>query len=317
MMKTSVKPKIYCLFGPTASGKSELALNMAAEMTGVIISVDSAMVYRGMNIGTAKPGAEVLKEYPHALINIRDPWQSYSAADFCDDVTCEIEKSLQAKRIPLLVGGTMLYFHALQNGLSELPNADPTIRAVIETEAKEKGWETLHQELTQIDPKAAERIHVNDPQRIQRALEVYRITGESMSTLWEQSKPTLDDRYEFINIALVPSERSELHQRIAVRFDTMLENGLIDEVKLLMENPKIHRDLPAMRSVGYRQVWDYLSGDYDQETLREKGIVATRRLAKRQLTWLRHWRLPVEELNYDSENLLEKIRIQCQAPNSS
>lgn len=279
---------IVCLMGPTASGKTQLAVNLTQKFPFEIISVDSAMVYRGMDIGTAKPDAETLRIAPHHLIDIRDPVDAYSAAQFREDALCEIKAILGRKRIPLLVGGTMLYFRALQQGLSDLPSADEAQRKKILAEANEKGWAALHQQLSVVDPVAAERIHPNDAQRIQRALEVYALTGKNLTT-WQQVSggPLLD--YEIHNLAIAPHDRSILHERIALRFKQMLTHGFIDEVKKLMDRGDLTIDLPAIRSVGYRQVWEFLQGSLTYEEMCERGIIATRQLAKRQLTWLRSW----------------------------
>lgn len=271
--------------GPTAAGKTDIAIELTQQLPCDIISVDSALVYRDMNIGTAKPSAEELEKFPHRLIDIRDPAQSYSAAEFRTDALYEIESILKQDRIPLLVGGTMLYFNALQKGLSPLPEADNAIRQQLAQQAEQMGWAAMHAQLQDIDPIAAERIHPNDPQRIQRALEVYQITGKPLSELQQQQPEPLP--YEFFNVAIAPDDRRILHQRIERRFDHMLLTGFIEEVEHLYARPDLHINLPSMRAVGYRQVWDYLAGEYDKATMREKGIAATRQLAKRQLTWLR------------------------------
>jgi tRNA dimethylallyltransferase len=273
--------------GPTASGKTALALEWAAKYPCDIISVDSAMVYCGMNIGTAKPDAATLKEFPHALIDIRDPAQSYSAADFGRDAQLLIEASLAKERIPLLVGGTMLYFKALQNGLADLPVADPALRQQLEQELYSKGVEAMHQELQAIDPVAAAKIKTTDTQRIQRALEVYRTTGQAISVLQQQVVPILP--YDFINLGIIPDDRAVLHERIATRFKAMLQQGFIEEVAVLKARGDLSLNLPSMRAVGYRQIWEHLEGHYGYEELVEKGVAATRQLAKRQLTWLRSW----------------------------
>ena len=273
--------------GPTASGKTALALEWAAKYPCDIISVDSAMVYRGMDIGTAKPDVATLKEFPHALIDIRDPVQHYSAADFSRDAQGLIEASLAKKRTPLLVGGTMLYFKALQNGLADLPVADPAIRLQLEQELYREGVETMHKALQAIDPVAAAKIKTTDTQRIQRAIEVYRITGQAISILQQQKAAILP--YDFINVGIIPSDRVILHQRIAARFNAMLQQGLIEEVAELKQRGDLSLNLPSMRAVGYRQVWEHLEGGYGYAELVEKGIAATRQLGKRQLTWLRSW----------------------------
>ena len=274
-----------CLMGPTASGKSRLALTLAHLLPVEIISVDSALIYRDMNIGTAKPGQAALQRVPHHLIDILDPSQSYSAAQFRADTLKLIDAILQRNKIPLLVGGTMLYFKALREGLDELPNANPEIRKQIETQAKQQGWPQLHAKLMRVDPETAQRLKVNDAQRIQRALEIYEVSGKPMSALLQQNNYTFP--YSVIPIGLIPSKREVLHQHIADRFDQMLTYGLIDEVIALQKKYPLSPDLPSMRCVGYRQVWEYLEGKLDKTMLREKGIVATRQLAKRQLTWMR------------------------------
>jgi tRNA dimethylallyltransferase len=281
------KPRVICLLGPTASGKTQLALALSQCLPVDIISVDSAMVYRGMDIGTAKPEAAVLQSIPHRLIDICDPSQAYSVADFRRDALAAIDDSLQAERIPLLVGGTMLYFHALQTGLAPMSAADPQIRQQILEQAGRQGWPALHAELTKCDPVAAAKIDVNDKQRIQRALEVFRVTGQPLSRHWRQTSVNSD--YRFINIALIPGDRAVLHERIAHRVQQMLTDGLVEEVEKLMARGDLNLDLPALRCVGYRQVWLYLQGEFDYQTMQQRIVFATRQLAKRQLTWLRRW----------------------------
>lgn len=281
------KPPLVCLMGPTASGKTELAVSLVHHFPMDIISVDSALVYKGMDIGTAKPEADILAEAPHRLIDFLDPSASYSAAQFRADALQEIETIVAEGRIPLLVGGTMLYFRALLEGLSELPAADAAIRSRLEDEADRIGWQQLHQRLASIDPVAANRIHPNDPQRIQRALEVYEISGIPISQWQEQAKQTTELPYQVIKIALIPSDRQYLHEAIARRFQRMLDAGFIDEVRALHDRADLDLSKPAMRAVGYRQVWEYLDGNLTYEEMVEKGIIATRQLAKRQHTWLR------------------------------
>jgi tRNA dimethylallyltransferase len=279
-------PAAVFLMGPTAAGKTGLAVDLCRRFPLEIISVDSALVYRGMDIGTAKPDAETLRLAPHRLIDIRDPAEPYSAADFCADARREMDAITAGGRVPLLVGGTMLYFRALEHGLSELPAADPDVRERLERQAAKLGWAGMHEILRQNDPQAAERIHPNDPQRIQRALEVISVSGQSMSELYEQTATyTLGHRLHKIIVS--PEPRSVLHQRIEKRFDTMIEAGFIDEMKGLFARPDLNADLPSMRAVGYRQAWAWLEGKYSFEQMREKAIAATRQLAKRQLTWLR------------------------------
>jgi tRNA dimethylallyltransferase len=279
-------PPAITLMGPTASGKSALAMNVAAHLPVEIISVDSAQVYRDMDVGTAKPTAEERRAVPHHLIDIIDPTRSYSAARFCDDAVA-LMKAIHARgRLPLLVGGTMLYFKALREGLSTLPQADATVRAALDAEAAERGWPALHAELMRTDPQTAARLAPQDAQRIQRALEVFRLTGQPMSTLLERSSAA-SLPFQLIDIALVPADRALLHARIASRFDAMLAGGLVEEVRALRKRYALDADLPSMRCVGYRQAWAYLEDEYDAKELRDRGIYATRQLAKRQLTWLR------------------------------
>lgn len=291
--------------GPTASGKTDLAVKLVQHLPCEIISVDSAMIYRGMDIGTAKPGTDILSIAPHRLLDICDPAESYSAGQFRLDALREINDIIQHKKIPLLVGGTMLYFHALQNGLAELPRANPEIRARINQDAQQFGWQALHERLQKIDPVSAERIHPNDPQRLQRALEIYEITGKSLTTLLEEeTKNKLP--YKIINIALAPADRQLLHNRIAERFDKMLQQGFVTEVEKLFQRNDLHADLPSIRAVGYRQIWDYLAQNITYDEMRERAIIATRQLAKRQMTWLRSW----ENLHwFNNESLTEIISL--------
>lgn len=278
---------ILCLMGPTASGKTALACELIQRFPLEIISVDSAMIYREMNIGTAKPDAELLARAPHHLIDIVDPPASYSVANFCDDVVVLTDRIFSQGKVPLLVGGTMMYFRALQQGLSSLPPANEELRERLLQEANERGWVYMHQQLAQVDAPTAARIHPNDTQRIQRALEVYHLTQRPLSDFLKMGKDL--PAHRFINISLIPSERSWLHQRIALRFAEMLRQGLIEEVEGLLQKWQLTLAHPSMRSVGYRQVFFYLSGEYEFATLEAKGIAATRQFAKRQLTWLRHW----------------------------
>lgn len=271
--------------GPTAAGKTDLALEIARRCPVEIISVDSALVYRGMDIGTAKPDKTVLQQYPHHLVDIIDPTESYSVGRFCDDARKLMADITARGNVPLLVGGTMLYFKALQHGIASLPSADPEIRSRLETEVKQQGLKVLHTRLAEVDPESATRIHSNDPQRLLRALEVYEITGKPMTELTQVNQAALP--YNVTKVILSPFDRSVLHQRIAKRYQDMMTNGFIDEVKPLFERGDCYPDLPSIRAVGYRQAWAYLSGEYDQKTLVEKAIIATRQMAKRQLTWLR------------------------------
>ena len=273
--------------GPTAAGKTDLAVALVEHLSAEIISVDSALIYKDMKIGTAMPDARTLARAPHRLIDFLDPAEPYSAARFRDDALREIEAVLANGHLPLLVGGTMLYFRALLKGLSELPPADEAIRQRLEAEMANDGLAALHARLAEVDPEAAARIHPNDPQRTQRALEVYEATGISMSEWYRRSQTADPFPYRCIKIALIPSDRALLHERIAQRFHLMLEQGLIDEVKALYNRGDLDQDKPSMRAVGYRQVWDYLCGNSSYDQMVEKGIAATRQLAKRQLTWLR------------------------------
>lgn len=272
--------------GPTASGKTDLAVQLVEKLPCDIISVDSAMVYRGMDIGTAKPDAETLTLAPHRLIDICDPSEAFSASQFREMALNEINDIVSQGRIPLLVGGTMLYFKALEQGLSPLPSADPEVRARIEAEAEEEGWQVLHDRLAEIDPEAAARIHVNDPQRIQRALEVFELTGEPLS-VWFERDIENDLPVRIVKVVLAPADRAILHQHIETRFHRMLKQGFVEEVEGLYNRGDLHADLPSIRAVGYRQVWNYLDGAYEYEVMTEKGITATRQFAKRQYTWLR------------------------------
>lgn len=280
---------VICLMGPTASGKTDLAVRLVQQLPCDIISVDSALIYRGMDIGTAKPGPEILQIAPHRLIDICDPAMSYSAGQFRSDALQEIENTIANNRIPLLVGGTMLYFHALQNGIAELPEANLQIRDDLAQIMQQHGLQTLYARLQKIDPESAQRIHPNDPQRIQRALEIYAITGKTLTQFWqEQNHQTLP--YHFINIAIAPQDRNLLHKNIVLRFQAMLAKGFIAEVENLFKRDDLHADLPAMRAVGYRQVWDYLANKLTYDEMTDRSIIATRQLAKRQITWLRSWK---------------------------
>ena len=284
-LSTPLPPAIF-LVGPTASGKTELAFALCREFPCEIISVDSAQVFRDMIIGTAKPDATTLAKYPHRLIDLVAPTERYSAARFCADALAAMKEITDAGRIPLLVGGTMLYVKALREGLAELPVADATVRAAIAHDAKTRGWPAMHADLARLDSTTAARLKPTDSQRVQRALEVIQISGRAMSSIFsEQTAAPLP--YRCLALALVPSSRSELHQRIANRFDAMLASGLIDEVIALRKKYSLDADMPSMRCVGYRQVWEMLEGTAPAAELRERGIFATRQFAKRQLTWLR------------------------------
>ena len=293
------RPLAIFLMGPTASGKSALAMELVQRLPCDIISVDSALVYRGMDIGTAKPTAAELALAPHRLIDLLDPSQAYSAADFCRDALREMASISAAGRIPLLVWGTMLYYKALLEGLSPLPEADPQIRCQLEAEAQAIGWSALHQQLLQLDPVAGARIHPNDPQRLSRALEVFRITGKTLTELTQQQGSELP--YRTLQYAIAPSDRALLRQRIAERFDAMLAQGFEAEVRQLFDRGDLTPDLPSIRCVGYRQMWDYLAGVIDYKEMRYRGTVATNQLAKRQLTWLRGWSHPLTWLETGSQ----------------
>lgn len=282
-----MKNTVICLFGPSASGKTDLALALYREWPLDIISVDSVMVYRGMDIGSAKPSLSIRAEVPHALIDIRDPSERYSAGAFCEDVKKEIEKSLSAGRTPLLVGGTMLYFHALQAGMPDLPSASLEIKQQLLKEKQENGLAALHATLLKCDPIAANRIHPNDPQRILRALEVFYASGKPLSAWWQQQEDK-QTPWHYENIAIVP-DRVSLLERITLRFHQMLKDGLIDEVAKLYVRGDLSLAMPSMRSVGYKEVWQYLAGELTYEAMCERAIIATRQLAKRQYTWLNKW----------------------------
>ncbi|MCH9698826.1 MAG: tRNA (adenosine(37)-N6)-dimethylallyltransferase MiaA [Gammaproteobacteria bacterium] len=297
-------PPVICLLGPTAIGKSSLALELARQLNGEIISVDSVLVYRGMDIGTAKPSLQQRHDIPHHLIDILDPAQVYSTARFKDQALSLIEDIQNRDRTVVLTGGTMLYFKTLFSGLASLPDADLVIRKQLELQAREQGWAALHDELAEVDPVAAARIHPNDPQRIQRALEVYRISGESMSSLIERGQVQPD--FRFVKLALLPQQRSDLHNTIRARYMTMLESGLIDETRALYEREDLSPDLPSVRAVGYRQVWAYLDGQLDYQAMIERAVIATRQLAKRQMTWLRSMQMDFQYL-VDAEIPYHKV----------
>tara|TARA_B100000586_G_scaffold80849_1_gene56977 strand:+ start:2829 stop:3782 length:954 start_codon:yes stop_codon:yes gene_type:complete len=278
---------VIAIMGPTASGKTGLALDIAAKVDSEVISVDSALVYKGMDIGTAKPTQEERAGVVHHLIDIIDPAQSYSVSQFVNDTNALIGDILARGKVPILAGGTMMYFNALINGISPLPKSDEKIRDEITQQAQRLGWSKLHDELRGVDPISGERVHPNDPQRITRALEVYRSTGKTL-THWQQQEGEKCP-YNIAQFAIAPADRAVLHERIATRFDLMLEQGFENEVVKLYERSDLHEDLPSIRSVGYRQMWQYLDGQLSYAEMRERGIIATRQLAKRQLTWLRGW----------------------------
>ena len=289
MSVSSLPPAIF-LMGPTASGKTDIAMGLREHLPVDIISVDSAQVYRQMNIGSAKPDPETLKQHPHRLIDIRDPVEAYSAGDFLKDAKTQMDEITAAGRIPLLVGGTMLYFKVLLEGLAELPPGNQVIRDELQGRAEKSGWPSLHEELKRIDPKVAARLHPNHSQRIQRALEVYLITGSSLSELQSLSKGKgIQDEYQLTQLALVSNNRSLLHERIAKRLHLMMERGFESEVKALYQRGDLAATSTAMRSAGYRQLWDYCDGLLSIEEAVERGIIASRQLAKRQITWLRNW----------------------------
>lgn len=306
MSEATALPPVICLMGPTASGKTELAMHLYDHFPCELISVDSVLVYRGMDIGSAKPDAQTLERYPHHLIDILDPAEAYSAARFRDDVAPLLADITARGKVPLLVGGTMLYFKALSGGLAQMPSADPVVRARIEAMAKRSGWESVHAELAQVDPVAAERIHPNDPQRIQRAYEVFLLTGITLTQMHvrqgaEKHEGGSPDAavlpYTLRYMAVAPQDRSVLHERIAERFVLMMKQGLIPEVEALRNRADLHSAMPSIRAVGYRQVWDYLDGKLDKAEMVERGIIATRQLAKRQFTWLRGWHAEIEWLD--------------------
>ena len=311
MRSISDLPPALFIMGPTASGKTDLAVHLCEHYPFEIISVDSALIYRGMDIGTAKPDAATLARAPHRLIDICDPSESYSAAKFREDALREMGDIVRAGRIPLLIGGTMLYFRALTEGLSPLPSADPLVRSRLEQDMADHGLEWLHRRLHQVDPEAAARIHPNDPQRITRALEVYELTGRSMSELYRQQQ-VLQLPYRVHKLVVSPLERNILHQRIAERFQLMLQQGFVEEVKQLFARGDLSLELPSIRAVGYRQAWLYLQGEYDERTMAEKAIIATRQLAKRQYTWLRSEK-EVIWLDSLAANLIEQAIHQIRA----
>ncbi|HEY4367348.1 MAG TPA: tRNA (adenosine(37)-N6)-dimethylallyltransferase MiaA [Steroidobacteraceae bacterium] len=308
----ATRKPVILLMGPTGAGKTDLAIGLAQRFPLEIVSVDSAMVYRGLDVGTGKPDAAMLRRFPHHLVDILDPAQSYSAGQFVRDARCVIDAVHGRGNIPLLVGGTMLYFRALRGGLAELPEADPSVRAQIDTAAIELGWPALHAQLAAIDPQAAVRIQPADGQRIQRALEVFRITGRTLSALHASAAPPPSD-LAFKSYAWVPSDRERLYDAIAVRFDHMLRTGLLDEVRRLYERGDLHARMPAMRSVGYRQLWEYLEQKVSLDAAVANAILATRHLARRQLVWLRGENRAHDETKWidalDSESSAQMQRI--------
>jgi len=304
-------PQVVLIMGATASGKTDLALSLAERYPFDIISVDSAMVYRGMDIGTAKPDKQTLARFPHQLVDILDPAQAYSAAEFCRDANQAIANSLEQGRWPLLVGGTFLYFNAWLHGLSNLPSADTELREQLLARAQQVGWAAMHRELAEHDAPSAARIHPNDPQRIQRALEVYYSSGKPLS-VWHAEEQKSASAYPSYKLILAPEDRRVLDSRIEKRFQLMLNQGLVEEVELLFRRPDLSADLPSIRSVGYRQVWQWLSGEFSYTELQERAVIATRQFAKRQFTWLRRdkglpWIDPMRGQVF--EKALEKLKI--------
>lgn len=310
-MPADTRPIAIALMGPTASGKTALALDWALRFGGEIVSVDSALVYRGLDIGAAKPSAEEQGRVRHHLIDVRDPWQTYSAAEFARDARAAVVDILARGALPILAGGTGLYFRALLQGLSPMPEADPAVRAQLEAEAAERGWGALHAELGRIDPVAAARIHATDPQRIQRALEVHRLSGRTL-TDWQRDVRPAAERFpcRVLKIAVAPMDRAVLHARIERRFDAMLRAGFLDEMRGLralapLRDHPVPLDLPAMRAVGYRQAWEHLDGALSTAEFRDRAIFATRQLAKRQLTWLRG---ELDLRSFDPERQADSLR---------
>ncbi|QUM75151.1 tRNA (adenosine(37)-N6)-dimethylallyltransferase MiaA [Moritella sp. 24] len=297
-------PKAIFLMGPTASGKTDLAIELTKRLPCEIISVDSALIYKGMDIGSAKPTAEEQAQAPHHLIDIIDPATSYSAADFRADALKHMQAITEAGKIPLLVGGTMLYFKVLLEGLSPVPTSVPEIRQAIEAEAKLRGWESLHQELALYDPESAARLHPNDAQRVCRAIEVYRLTGKSLTELTQQKGDALP--YDVAQFAIAPTDKAVLHERIERRFKLMVDGGFEAEVQALYQRDDLHLDLPSMRCVGYRQMWEYIDGQMDHDEMIFRGVVATRQLAKRQMTWLKSWN-DLTWLDSKANDNLEKV----------
>ena len=306
MQHSEHKPLAIFLMGPTASGKTDLAIQLRQQLPVEVISVDSALIYRGMDIGTAKPSKAEQALAPHRLIDICDPSESYSAANFRTDALREMQEISAQGKIPLLVGGTMLYYKALLEGLSPLPSADEKVRSEIEAKAILIGWGGLHQELSKIDPISAQRINPNDSQRINRALEVFYLTGKTLTELTAQKGEALP--YDILQFAIAPEHREVLHRRIEQRFHNMIELGFQQEVEKLYRRPDLNENLPSIRCVGYRQMWEYLRGDYDHDEMIFRGICATRQLAKRQITWLRGWTSPIQWLDsLQPAQALEKV----------
>jgi tRNA dimethylallyltransferase len=303
---TDDAPISIFIMGATATGKTDLALAIYDELPVDLISVDSALVYRGMDIGSAKPDAQTLLKAPHHLIDIIDPAEVYSAGQFRDDALALMQQSVITQHTPLLVGGTMLYFNTLQKGIADMPDVDDTVKQAIENEARTKGLSAMHDRLKSVDPVSAQRIHPNDPQRIKRALEIFDYTGKTLTHFWsKQGQAQQSFPYRRIKIALMPEDRVELRKRITLRLDTMLQQGFIEEVEVLFKRGDLHADMPSIRAVGYRQVWAYLAGDYGFDEMREKAIIATAQLAKRQMTWLRK----ETECNFIDPNTLNTQKV--------
>ncbi|WP_233188796.1 tRNA (adenosine(37)-N6)-dimethylallyltransferase MiaA [Hydrogenovibrio sp. SC-1] len=307
------------IMGPTASGKSGLSMALAQQFPIEVISVDSALIYRGMDIGTAKPTVDELKAVPHHLIDILEPTEQYSAADFIEDVTRLVAEIFQRGRLPVLVGGTMMYFNALQQGIAQLPSANPEIRQKI-YQAWQQNPQAVHEKLQAIDPVAANRIHANDSQRLVRALEVYELTGQSLTEAQKAGKQTMLEAFQLAKVALLPEDRKQLHAKIAQRFQQILADGFLKEAERVFSDPGMHADLPAVRSVGYRQAWLFFEQVYDYDTFVEKSVVATRQLAKRQMTWLRKesdlltldpFQLSIEQ---QVETVIEYLQTFCGTP---
>ena len=299
-------PAAVFLMGPTASGKTEVATQLAMRHPFEIISVDSCQVYRGMDIGTAKPDPALLQRIPHHLVDIRDPDHPYTVADFCSDAIPLMAEIVARRHIPLLVGGSMMYFKALRDGLADLPSADPKVREQISALAARDGWQAVHRRLHEVDPVSASRIHPNDPQRLQRALEVYEVTGRTMTEHREGQRKSAELPYRICQIAILPGERSLLFDRIVERFQRMLTDGLVEEVSHLYRRGNLSLDVPAMKSVGYRQIWQYLDGIMNYEQMVKQGIASSRQLAKRQLTWLRSWP-DLHTVCSECDNLVDEV----------
>lgn len=306
--KTDDAPISIFIMGATATGKTDLALAIYNEIDVDLISVDSALVYRGMDIGSAKPDVQTLRDAPHQLIDIIDPAEVYSAGQFGDDALRLMQQSVAHRRTPLLVGGTMLYFHTLQKGIASMPDVSLSVKQAIEIEARSTGIAAMHKRLQEVDPVSAERIHPNDPQRIKRALEIYDFTGKTLTDYWrEQERNQAENGFPYrrIKIALMPKDRVELRKRISQRLDIMFQQGFIEEVEALYKRGDLHANMPSIRAVGYRQVWSYLAGDYGYDEMREKAIIATAQLAKRQMTWLRK----ETECNFIEPNTLNTAKV--------